>query len=162
MRSEKTFFSGLALLSALVSIYFCAAACKQVFYYSCLEQTAAAPVERYDIEEVSESSYCLTAHYFFEAEGGAYFGKTLFKQYTYPNLPTAILEMKQLAADHPAWTVYYQGGFPAKSTLEKLFPTNLVLRAIVSVLICFYFSLMFYKNKFKLVKIKEVANNLEQ
>jgi hypothetical protein len=134
---RKTIYGIFIAISALMSLYLWVMAIRVVFSNFLLDAQCPARVIQWEVQECGSDRFALCAHYSFHVDTAVYHGQTLFEKSTYLN-PSAAMTALKLEAAMPK-TAWYHRKDPARSSLEKQFPTNLLIRAIVSSLIAVYF-----------------------
>ena len=142
MTRQKIFFISLFLLGSLTSGYFTFRAAGALLEYAFLKEKAPARIERWEVKETG-GKFPISAAYSFEAKGRAWQGTTQFAEPWHLNEDSAILALKEKA--NRSWTAWYRFSDPSMSSLERAFPTGLVIRTLISYGVFAYFIFLFRK-----------------
>lgn len=143
--SEKTFRIFLVVGSGSVALIFWVLALSVLAKNLPLEPLAEAQILGWEVEEVRSDRFALRARYSYDYNGKSYVGSTLFEP-VYLNEISAISGLKKAAAC--SWPVWLNPSRPERSSLEKLFPSVLLVRAVVATIVLFYFSLVYVRKYF--------------
>ena len=111
---------------------------KNFFEIFPLTEKVAVRITGWEVEEISSDQYALKARYAFERNGVNYLGESRFVKPLYLNQFSAIEALKE-KAKLLDWSVWIDPENPAHSSLEKVFSTNLLFRAILSTIVTVYF-----------------------
>lgn len=145
--SEKTFRVFLVIGSGAVALFFWAFALASLIKNLPLKPLAAARISGWEVEEVRSDRFALRARYTYDWEGKAYTGTTLFEP-AYLNELSAISGLKKAAAAS-SWPLWINPSRPESSSLERVIPLGLLIRAAVATLVLFYFSFVYVKKYLK-------------
>ena len=128
------FYLGFVLLSFLV-LWLLHEALFALQSYHHKSQIASASIRQWDIKEHKETFY-IQAFYSFLVNEKKYEANTLFsKKFLHKDLALSYLE----ALQKKDFTVFYDPQNPSISTLEKLFPWSIFIKAVFVLLILIYF-----------------------
>ena len=143
MFSQKTLYMSIAGLSAAASVYFWILSGQILWTNHLLNEPLPAQIIQWAIEETGSNQYALKAQYSLEKDGRLYYGNTLFETPLYLNEASAIQALETAAKCQ--WTAWSDGKNPAHSSLQKISPLNVLLRAIVSS--CLFLNFAFFVGK---------------
>lgn len=129
--------SGLIYLSALIAAVFLGIAGIALWGYLRLEASAPVAQVQWAIIQKSSSQFALKAAYHFDHQGKAIEGESLFSKPYYLNQLSAEKQIQEFSKQK--WTVWYDPGSPAVSSLEKKFPAKKILYSLMTLGIFFYF-----------------------
>ena len=148
MRPRKIFFAVLVSFSIACAGYFSIRAFQEVFTYFSLREQTGADILRWEVREVN-GKFPLTAHYRFEAQEKTWQGITRLAPPWHLNEASAIQELRSEKMRR-VWTAWFNPNNPTKSSLEKKFPTSVVIRAIVCCFVVLYF-IFFIRRMYRVV-----------
>jgi hypothetical protein len=140
MQRQKIFFIILVLLGSLSAGYFSIRSAGALFDFIMLKERAEAHITRWEIKE-TKGKFPLKGYYSFEAKGHVWKGVTLLTEPWYLNEASAVSALQEKAKQK--WTVWYCSNNPSQSSLEKEFPSGLVVRTLVCYGVFAYFILFF-------------------
>jgi hypothetical protein len=143
MQKQKIFFSFLFILALSIGGYFSLHSFVVLKEYFSLRETVPANLNRWEIQEI-KGKFPLKAYYSFETQGSKWEGSYRFKEPWYLNEPSAIAALKEEAKKK--WRVWFNPNNPNRSSLEKLFPTGLVIRTVTCYGVLVYFFFIFRKS----------------
>jgi hypothetical protein len=135
----------------LIVLYFSVQLSSQLFVYLSLRERTPVRIERWEVEEV-KGNFALAAHYSFVADNKTFSGACRLRPPYYWNEAAAIAALKNRAKE--GWTAWYDPSNPSRSSLEKGFPSGLLIRTLICYGVLIYFLLF----KRKLVKIISVLD----
>jgi|GEM_PF-6399036 hypothetical protein len=135
MRKVQWFFLACTLLIAFVFLF--RLTCDLKKYFS-LQGQALAKISQWELEEIGDR-WAIRALYSIQIEGKSWENSTLFASPRPVNEETAIQELQQMA--RLEWKASYCFSNPSLSSLEKVFPLNLLIRTVVVCLVLLYFVL---------------------
>ena len=138
MLSQKSLYIVLIVVAALISLYFWTLTAKIAIANYHLNRKTPARVIQWEVEEKGCDQFVLNAHYTFEIDGKVYHGKTLFAKPAYLNSSSAIAAIRE-KAQGKFRTAWFDRGNPTRSSMEKVSPKGVLLRAIISTMVLVYF-----------------------
>ena len=109
-----------------------------------LNEQVPVRVFQWEVQETGSDRYVLEANYSFELDGRVYHGNTLFAEPIYLNQSSAIAALREQAIQ--PWSAWFDHADPTHSSLEKIFPEGLLVRALVSSAVFLYF-ILFHRKK---------------
>lgn len=145
--SEKTLRALLIAGSGVVAFFFWFLAAVQLVHIIPLKAQAPAEILRWEVEEVKSDRYALKAIYSYRFQEKIYEGVTRLGP-VYMNEISAISGIREAAKER--WSAWVNPRRPESSSLEKIFPTGLIVRASVATLVSVYFVLIYRRKYFKI------------
>jgi hypothetical protein len=140
MRRQKIFYLCLGLLVFLPTGYFSFRVSLALFDFITFKASAPAQIGRWEIKETN-GKFPLKAYYSFEAGGNVWQGATRLSEPWNLNEASAVAALQKKAKEN--WTVWFNPNDPSKSSLERNFPSGLVVRASICYGVILYFILFF-------------------
>ncbi len=140
MRRQKIFFICLAVLASLPAGYFSFRTSRALIDFFTFKEAAPALISRWEIKE-TKGKFPLKAYYSFEANGNVWQGATRVSDPWNLNEASAVLSLQKKAKEN--WTVWFNPNDPSRSTLEKKFPSGLLVRTSICYGVILYFILFF-------------------
>jgi hypothetical protein len=129
----------LVFLGALLltTIWFSVDSCWQVIKYMRLDRAVPITSVDWDIDEIHESRFLLTASYSYSYQNQEYTGKSSLSSPVFPN-PWAAAHAIEDIEKHK-WYAYFDQRIPSKSTLNKNFPYKDTASAFALLCLFLYF-----------------------
>ena len=139
---KKLLLPILLSLASLASLYFSFVSLSSLFDFFHLKSQAPATIVKWEIKE-RQGKFPIYAHYFFETEGKVWTGVTVLSKPWHLNELAASQNIQKLAKQN--FNVWFYPKNPKKSSLEKTFPTNLLIRTGICYSTIIYFLIVFRK-----------------
>jgi len=130
-----------------VALWFSGSFCFKIYDYFSL--SVSQPLEQIDweIQEIKKDHYVIHSNYLFIVDGKESKGKGYLSQ-SFPNYWAAQNVLKSVLKKQ--WTVWYNPLNLKQTALEKIFPTNALISALVLIGIFIYFiSLGYYVGRWE-------------
>ena len=140
MQRQKIFFIFLISLGAAVAAFFSIQSAEAIYGFLTLKKEARGRAEKWEIKE-ENGKFPLTCYYFFEANGATWQGRSVLAKPWHLNETSAIEALKVKAKED--LIVWFNPNRPDKSTLERKFPTSLLIRTCLSYGVLLYFLFLF-------------------
>lgn len=137
MRRGRFAWKILFTLTGMLSLWFAVLFIKVFIQYIQVDSYTRAKIEKWEIEEASESKFFLKAHYTYAAQGRTYSRAHSFLSAPFPNEFTAGEALKEW--EKKPWKAWYSKRSPKLATLQKIFPLRAFIHAVLSLGICLYF-----------------------
>ena len=113
------------------------------YLYSSLNASTSIQEIKWTVEQLHEDRFVLKADYTFTVKDQQFSGETLFTNDVFWNPWTAQDALK--VYDQKDWTVWYSGGNPQYSSLQKNFPLKECISAgVLWILMLYFFGLGYY------------------
>lgn len=122
--------------AAAIALFFAARFGWSLKDYLALRGQIPVRVSQWELEEIGER-WAVRAVYSMNLKGKIWLGSSLLEEYRFLNEETAFRVLKDLAKRE--WTAWYNPKNPTHSSLEKNFPTNLMIRTLISFSVLLYF-----------------------
>ena len=106
--------------------------------YLSLKEQAPAKISQWELEEMGDR-WAVRAVYSIQAQGRSWENSTLFARPRPSNEEIALRELQQMAKQE--WKAWYSPASPALSSLERVFPFNLLIRTVIVFFVSVYFFL---------------------
>ncbi len=139
MLQQNVFFLFLLGLGVLVCTYFSIETATSLSHYFALKASAPAHILRWEIKEV-KGKFPITAHYSFQTQDTIWQGASTLSKPWHLNEMAAATAVKTKAKEK--LNVFFSPQNPLKSGLEKIFPTNLMIRTILCYAVLGYFFIL--------------------
>ena len=130
----------LMLISSSIAIWFGSMAASSLWKYSFLTHKTSAEVQEFKVIQKKSSQFALEASYRFTHEGKVFEAKTEFHKPYYLNQYAAQSACNVCKAK--LWQVYFCPSKPEISSLQKIFPFQECIQALITSIICLYFFFM--------------------
>lgn len=127
----------LVVLSGMAALWFGGKAANALWKYSRLNASVPASITQWSVKELSSSAFVIEGNYFFELRGKRWEGAAALSGHTYPNPYAAEREIPALNTH--AWHVWYDAKDPATNALQKFFPFQAVIHALITLGVSLYF-----------------------
>lgn len=127
----------LLIISGGIALWFSGTAAIALWKFSRLNVRTSATVLKWEVKDLSSSRFAPQAEYQYEVNGVFYMGKTIFKSFQFLNRYAAENHVKLLELKH--WDAWHQASSPALSSLEREFPQQEFLQALLTVGVFAYF-----------------------
>ncbi len=121
-----------------ISLYFTVRFVLALLNYLPLQETIEAKVTRWEIEE-TDQNYALKANYSFEIQENIWEKSHRFGD-VYVSQAAALADLKAMAKG--PWKAWFNPSNPSQASLERVFPTNLLIRMLICYGISIYFFLL--------------------
>ncbi len=140
MPRQKIFFICLVFLASLTAGYFSFRTSLALIDFFTFKESAPAFISHWEIKE-TKGKFPLKAYYSFEANGNVWQGATRVSGPWDLNEAAAVASLQKKAKE--TWTAWFNPNDPSKSTLEKEFPSGLLVRTSICYGVILYFILFF-------------------
>ncbi len=140
MKRQKIFFIILVLLGALTGGYFSIRTTGALFDFFTFTERAEARISRWEIKEM-KGKFPIKSYYSFEAKGAIWHGATQLGEPWHLNEASAVAALQEKAKQ--SWAAWFNPNDPSKSSLEKAFPSGLLVRTLICYGVFAYFILFF-------------------
>ncbi len=145
--SEKTFRTFLVVGSGAAALVLWVFALSALAQNLPLKPLAEARILGWEVEEVKSDRFALRARYAYDWNGKPYTGATLFAP-VYLNEISAVAGLKKEVAA-PTRVLWINPAHPERSSLERVIPSGLLVRAAIATLVMFYFSFVYVRKYFR-------------
>jgi len=140
MQRQKIFFICLVLLGALPAGYFSIRTLGSLASFFTLKGAAPARISRWEVKETN-GKFPLKGYYSFESDGVVWYGATRLEEPWHHNEASAVAALQAKAKAN--WIVWFNPMDPSHSSLEKRFPSGLLIRTLLCYGVIFYFIFLF-------------------
>ena len=142
MSRQKIFFLVLLSIGIAISGYFSIRAASSLITFYTLKQTAPAQILQWEVKE-SKGKFPIKGTYSFQWDNKTWKGETVLSKPWHLNEPAAIHSIQENSKHK--WTAWFNPNNPLKSSLERPFPTGLLVRTAICYSILIYFLIIFRK-----------------
>lgn len=135
---KKHFASLLPFFVSVIAIWLIASFVSQLLIYLRYTHQAPAKIKQWNIIEIDDEHYQISADYAFELDHVEYTSEQFFTKKTYPNRESAEFAIENLKENtYTAW--WYGSPRHFLSTIDRSFPLAACLRALIATSITLYF-----------------------
>ncbi len=146
--NERLLWAIIILAIGGVAAYYSFITSSQIFNYIKLNKKTQAEITKWEIKEIDDEKFVLSAQYSYAVKGIILKGQTTFYNEKYLNLPAALEALKEKEND--SYEAWYRGYGKRNSSLTKIFPTkNLIYTIVIITLLLYFCFLKFYVVRFK-------------
>ena len=132
----KIFFSSLLLFSLALTIFFGYWSASSLIGYWARSKKSEARILKWEVEKHSEQEYRIKVKYLILPVEGKQYGSYLFPE-KFLNKESAIISIKSYKLN--SYNVWFNPINPSNSSLESVFPLNLTIRFLLSLIVFLYF-----------------------
>ena len=127
----------LIVISSIAACWFSFFAIKDLWVYGKLNAVAEGKVLSWDVVKIKEDQYLLKTNFRFVCKNSLIEGVTVFEKPVYLNEIAAEQAKKSLRLDQ--WKVWYDSSDPQICSMQKKFPFQRCIQAILSLVVLGYF-----------------------
>lgn len=124
--------------TALIGLYFTEQTIVQLWQYCKLSSHAPASVQQWEVRELANGKFAVAAKYSYEVQGKTMQGDTCFTEPLFPNQFAAIDTLKKKYVQEKQ-EVWFDPKAKEYSSLQKKFPTMLLIRTTLALGVLVYF-----------------------
>ncbi|HSW72850.1 MAG TPA: hypothetical protein VLG44_05535 [Chlamydiales bacterium] len=137
----KIFWTALFLITALMGVYFTFVFGKDFFEYISYNSRVPAKILEWQVREMKNGKFAVAAKFSYQINENSYVGLTVIKDRHFLNDYAAMhaVKNKEIALEEAAWVSPHS---PEKSTLQRRFPTNLLIKLLIVYGVISYFSFL--------------------
>jgi hypothetical protein len=127
----------LVCVAGAIALWYVGRAVLLLSEYWQLSASVPASATQWEVRERSESEYLLEATYQYEVKGVSFSGKTLFEKPVYLNAYAATADLAKWKGQ--PWEVWIRPSHPEISSLERKFPAQALVHALLTLGVGIYF-----------------------